>query len=150
MKQIKIYLFAVLFMTAGWVLAADYSTPEKTFELYKKAGLEGNVEQYLQCLNDSSKRLWDEVKPPKEMIEREVNPFIGKTYKIERYKTSNYRYAVIVFNDSTVDTPPYILLDVNGEWKIDFKTMVWKIVWDGKKYKFRLPFEDNEKQENVE
>ncbi|MEA3346579.1 MAG: hypothetical protein U9Q21_00625 [Candidatus Auribacterota bacterium] len=150
MKQIKIYLFIALFLTAGWVLAADYSTPEKTFELYKKVGLEGDVEQYLQCLYNSSRRVWNKVKPPKEMIEREVNPLIGKTYKIERYKTSNHQYAVIVFNDATVDAPPYILLDVAGEWKIDLKLMIWKISWDGEKYKFRIPFEDDEKQENVE
>ncbi|MDD5644944.1 MAG: hypothetical protein PHO00_05805 [bacterium] len=143
-----IFLAAFFIIPSAFCQPADYSTPEKTFETYKKAAQEGNVGQYLECLDNNTARIWSDIPPTPELMKREVNPVIGKVYKITYFNSYSRRYAVINFNDKTVEAPPYILCQSSGEWRIDFKSMTWRIMWNGREYKFIRPFnEDGEKED---
>ncbi|MBN2190556.1 MAG: hypothetical protein JW728_05015 [Candidatus Aureabacteria bacterium] len=147
MKKIVFLLFFSL-SSLALCQPSEYSTPEKTFELYKKAAGEGDVEQYLKCLDRSTAMIWSDIALTPELIKREAAPITGKEYKITYIDNYTRRYAIINFSDKTVDAPPYILCQSDSEWKIDFKAMTWRIIWDGQEYRFIRPFEKDDDTES--
>ncbi|MCK9555620.1 hypothetical protein M0R36_07380 [bacterium] len=144
-----VFLLLLSLSSQAFCQAADYSTPEKTFELYKKAAEDGNIDQYLKCLDRSTAMIWSDIAPTSELIKKEVAPILGKEYKITYIDSYSRRYAIINFSDKTVDAPPYILCQSDSEWKIDFKAMTWRIIWDGHEYKYIRPFEENEEEKSA-
>jgi hypothetical protein len=116
----------LIFLVSLSVIGQKYSTPQKTFEIYKEAAKVGDVNVYLDCITQASRELLAGQLPTKEILQQEYLFLKGKEYSA---KQSN-DMAIIYFKENTQYEPPYLFSRENNEWKIDLKAMEEKIYFD--------------------
>ncbi len=116
----------LIFLVSLSAIGQKYSTPQKTFEIYKEAAKVGDVNVYLDCITQASRKLLAGQLPTKEILQQEYLFLKGKEYSA---KQSN-DMAIIYFKENTQYEPPYLFSRENNEWKIDLKAMEEKIYFD--------------------
>lgn len=130
MKPYRIYLASLCLMLLLPLSAMGqrYSTPQKTFEIYKEAAKIGDINIYLECITEGSRQMLQGQFPLKEVLEQEYNYLSGKEYSVNIKEKENT--ALLYFKKNTEYEPPYLFLKENNEWKIDLKAMEEKIFFD--------------------
>lgn len=125
-KGIIVFSIAVIgLFVIAWE-SADYSTPENTFEVYKKALFQGNIKTYMECLTDDSKQMLSQRLPQLSIMLREYRDIARINYQVK----VEGLIAVLEFNPASELAPPYLFKKKKDEWKIDLKSMSEEIFFD--------------------
>ena len=119
----------LLLLPALCVMGQVYSSPQKTFEIYKEAAKIGDVKIYLQCITEDSRKMLAGQLPSKEVLQQEYSFLMGKEYAVKETENA----AILYFKKNTDYEPPYLFLREKNVWKIDLKAMEEKIFFDENK-----------------
>ena len=130
MKLYKILIISllVLLLIPFSLIGQRYSTPQKTFEIYKEAAKIGDINIYLECMTIESRKMLQAQMPTREILMQEYSHLTGKEYGIEIKEEEDF--ALLYFKENTEYEPPYLFSRKNNEWKIDLKAMEERIYFD--------------------
>jgi hypothetical protein len=127
MRVYRIFLIICLLLcTSIFAIGQKYSTPQKTFEIYKEAAKVGDANVYLECITQASRELLADQFPSKDILQQEYQFLKEKEYSVKQTENT----AVLYFKENTEYEPPYLFIRENDEWKIDLKGMEEKIYFD--------------------
>jgi hypothetical protein len=127
MNVYRIFLIiCLLLITSISAMGQKYSTPQKTFEIYKEAAKVGDTNVYLECITQASRDLLASQLPSKDILQQEYQFLKEKEYSVKETEDT----AILYFKENTEYEPPYLFIRENNEWKIDLKGMEEKIYFD--------------------
>jgi len=112
-----------LFDTA---LAQDFRTPEATFEAYKEAARDGDMQKYMLCTTKESQHMLASSPSSPVKLKNEFSALKDKQYTVD-FKNDT---ATLLFVPEDPHCPPYFLVNEGGEWKLDLLAMSKKIYFD--------------------
>ena len=76
--RISLMSCLLIFLVSLSAIGQKYSTPQKTFEIYKEAAKVGDVNVYLECITQASRELLTGQLPTKEILQQEYLFLKGK------------------------------------------------------------------------
>lgn len=103
----------------------EFSTPEKTYDLWMNAGVEGNLVKSMECISEASKRMMDQIVQGREefMKKMVVNAAVFKNFSvIDKKITGNSAIFLTESPDKKVKIAVPFVLERDG-WKVDLIKM---------------------------
>lgn len=119
------FILATGLFVSGWQNAV-YSNPGDTFEIYRQALADADIEAYMSCITQGSKEMLSQRPPQSATMLREYRDIAEKEYKV----TVEGSIATLEFQPKSEFAPPYLFKIERGDWKVDLKRMSEEITFD--------------------
>jgi hypothetical protein len=121
-------LLLLIFVSCGKKGASikeEFSTPEKTYNAWIGAGVEGDLARSMECITEASKRMMDQqARNRDEFMRRMVaNAVVFKTYSVVDRKVSGNKGALLAESPDK-KWRMAIPFELEGDgWKVDLVRM---------------------------